>query len=495
MAGIGVRLNKIYGKNTLTTDLIGAGYSIVVTIAPMLVVIGALMFMEWKLGFSKIDFATRELFSCTVLYIFIFALLTASPFNSVLSRYMSDVIYEEKYEDILPCYYLGLFLNILLSALVGILFCIHEFFAGKVDVIYVFTGYCGYISLVLVFYSMLYLSICKDYKKISAFFTIGMLVSILLSFVFRFLLKWSVTYSMLLALTTGFALTAALEFSVVRSYFRENSGNYKKVFGYFRTYWQLIVANLLYTLGLYIHNFVFWTTDLHMTVVKSFVCVTSYDMASCLAMFTNISASVIFISRVEMHFHERYKAYSEAVIGGRGIDVEITKKRMFRLLGSELMSLARVQFIISLILFLVCMIFLPKFGFGGLTMRIYPGLSAGYFILFLMYAEIIFLYYFNDLTGAVLTGGVFCITTLLASVVATHFSEIWYGVGLVVGSFAGWSMAYHRIRWVEEHLDVHIFCNGTLLKKKNEKQPSAKVFDRYEKNRERINQQMEKAEE
>lgn len=181
-----------------------------------------------------------------------------------------------------------------------------------------------------------------------------------------------------------------------------------------------------------------------------------------------------------MKFHERYKAYSEAVIGGRGIDVEITKKRMFRLLGSELMSLARIQFIISLILFLVCMIFLPKFGFGGMTMRIYPGLAAGYFILFLMYAEIIFLYYFNDLTGAVMTGATFCIVTFLASLLATHFSEIWYGTGLVAGSFAGWSMAYHRIRWVEKNLDVHIFCNGTLLKKKYEKCPASRVFNRYE---------------
>ena len=484
MAGIGVRLNKIYEKNTITTDLYGAGYSIVVTIAPMLVVIAALIFMEWKLEFSTLGFAARELFSCTILYIFIFALLTASPFNSVLSRYMSDVIYEEKYEDILPCYYLGLFLNIFLSSLVGIPFCIHEFVVGKVDIIYVFTGYCGYIALVLTFYSMLYLSICKDYKKISGFFTLGMIVSALFSLVFRFLLMWSITYSILLALTIGFTLIAALEFSVVRSYFRENSGRYKKVIRYFKNYWQLVVANFLYILGLYIHNFVFWTTDLHMTVVKSFVCVTSYDMASCLAMFTNISASVIFISRVEMYFHERYKAYSEAVIGGRGIDIEVTKKRMFRLLGSELMSLARVQFIISLILFLICMILLPRFGFGGLTMRIYPGVSAGYFILFLMYAEIIFLYYFNDLTGAVMTGLTFCVTTLIASIVATHLSEVWYGVGLVVGSFAGWSMAYHRIRWVEKHLDIHIFCKGILLKKNSEKYPSSKVFDRYEKTKE-----------
>ena len=77
MAGIGVKLNNIYGKNTLTTDVIGMGYSTVMTIAPMLTVIGALCIMEYFLDFSSVGYVTRELFSCTVLYIFIFALLTA----------------------------------------------------------------------------------------------------------------------------------------------------------------------------------------------------------------------------------------------------------------------------------------------------------------------------------------------------------------------------------------------------------------------------------
>ena len=76
MAGIGVKLTNIYKKNTLTTDIIGVGYSMVVTIAPMLLVIGALMIMEYFLDFSSVGYATRELFSCTVLYIFIFSLLT-----------------------------------------------------------------------------------------------------------------------------------------------------------------------------------------------------------------------------------------------------------------------------------------------------------------------------------------------------------------------------------------------------------------------------------
>ena len=231
MAGIGVKLTNIYKKNTLTTDIIGVGYSTVVTIAPMLVVIGALVLMEYFLDFSSVAYITRELFSCTVLYIFIFSLLTASPFNSVLSKYMSDVIYEEKYEDILPCYYVGMFMNILLSSVLGIIFCVREVIVGKVDIIYVFTGYCGYIALVLVFYSMLYLSICKDYKKISFFFAAGMTVTFFLSLLLVKIFHWSITYGMLFSMAVGFWLIACMEMSVVRSYFRENSGKYREVLG------------------------------------------------------------------------------------------------------------------------------------------------------------------------------------------------------------------------------------------------------------------------
>ena len=91
MAGIGVKLTNIYKKNTLTTDIIGMGYSMAVTIAPMLVVIGALVIMEYCLDFSSVDYLTRELFSCTVLYIFIF--FTADGFPVQLSTVQIHVGY------------------------------------------------------------------------------------------------------------------------------------------------------------------------------------------------------------------------------------------------------------------------------------------------------------------------------------------------------------------------------------------------------------------
>ena len=46
MAGIGVKLNRIYSKNTITTDIYGFFYRTVVTIAPVLVVIINLMLMQ-----------------------------------------------------------------------------------------------------------------------------------------------------------------------------------------------------------------------------------------------------------------------------------------------------------------------------------------------------------------------------------------------------------------------------------------------------------------
>lgn len=478
MAGIGIKLNRIFEKQSIGAHLVGFGYSTMSTVAPMLLVICSVMAMQLLLHFSNVVYYDRELFACTVLYASVFALLSISPFNAVLSRYLSDVIYNEDYDDILPCFYVGLFLNLLLSSLIGIPFCIHVYIVGQIEFHYVLTGYCCYISLVLVFYSMLYLSICKDYGRISLFFLYGAAAAVAISALLVYAFHWEKTYSMLFSLTAGFLLTASLEMAMLRNYFRSNSRQYRNVFRYFGKYWKLIVANFLYTLGLYIHNFVFWTTDLRMVLADSFICCPPYDMATCIAMLTNISSAVIFISRTEMRFHSRYKAYSEAVIGGRGIDIQVNKQRMFRALSEELVGLMRMQFIVTTVLFLLCIVFLPRFGFGGMVMRIYPALAAGYFILYIMYAALLYLCYFEDLNGAMFTGVVFCIGTLCGAIFGTHLPDYFYGIGPIIGSLCGWCFAYFRLRWVERNMDIHVFCKGRLLRKGHGKKPSALVYDR-----------------
>lgn len=480
MAGIGIKLNKIFNKNTMTARLFGFGYSIFVTIAPMLVIISAILIMQLTLGYSHIDYYSRELFSSTILYCFIFSMLASSPLNAVFSKYISDIIYDEKYGDILPCFYVGLGINAVVAAALGIPFCIREYYVGGIPMWYILLGYLGYMSMVILFFAMMFLSVCKDYARISLFFLVGMTTTVALSLILRYGFNVFPTTAMLIAMDVGIFVITCLEIGLLRSYFRENSRNYTVIFRYMWKYKSLVFTNTFYTLGLYIHNFVFWQTEMRTVIANVFYMMSSYDMATCIAMFTNISATVIFLSRVEMNFHSRYKAYSEAVIGGRRMDIENAKRLMFEQLTDEIMSLVRIQFIISTVLFLILETLMPRFGFGGMVLDIYPCLAAGYFITFIMYSTIIFLYYFNDTVGALFTSFSFLVVTCIVTEFATHLNTIWWGLGPVIGGLVAFSVGYFRIRSLEKNLDIHIFCNGFLLKRGTGKRPGNVPYERKE---------------
>ena len=120
---------------------------------------------------------------------------------------------------------------------------------------------------------MMYLSICKDYIKISLFYAVGSIISLFLSLFLVYYIGISVCMSMLLALTAGFLITASLGLALLTQYFTEYSHQYKKILKHIAKYRKLILANTFYTLGLFVHNFVFWTSDLQIrTLVLEWRC-------------------------------------------------------------------------------------------------------------------------------------------------------------------------------------------------------------------------------
>jgi uncharacterized membrane protein len=478
MAGIGIQLNRIFGRRMVMTSLYGAIFSVNYAIGPMLVVMGCLLLMYKVLGFNDLGYVDRELFSCSVLYIFVFSLIANAPFNATLSKYMTDRIYLERFDDIRPCAQIGIALNLAVASLVSIPFYLRVILVGNVPVYYVFTSYVGYLSLSLVMAAMVYNSILKHYRKIAKYFLCGMIATFLLSVLFRFLCGMSVTYAMLLAMTIGFLIIAILEYANVLRNFRENSRNYMDPLRYFKRYWKLALANFLYIFGLFAHNFAFWSVSWHLVVLKSYVCNQPYDMATFVAMLTSISGTVLFIAFTEMRFHERYQEYTNAVIGGKLDAIEKAKKRMFRALSQQMLSLVEIQFIFSVVIYLLANILMPVLGFSGMTMDIYPLLAVGYFISYVMYSGILFLYYFNDLNGSVVSCALFAAISLGASIFATRLPIKWYGCGFALAAFAAFTYIYFRLRWVERNLSYHIFCAGGILKPGDGKMPPAEVYRR-----------------
>lgn len=477
MAGIGYELKNIFKEGSLSRIVGGITYSSLVTVGPTIMVIVTIVVLYLTLGLMSVSYTERELLSSTILYVFIFSLLTTSIFNGVISRYIADKIYEEKYEDILPSFYTGIFLNTLLGSLFGVPFILRVIFVGKVDPMFAFVSYCFFVIMIITFYSMIYLSATKDYKIIALYYAFGMGVAFIsANLLYRF--GFTTIKSILYGVTLGFLIIAFLEFSYMRKFFKSNSKNYKDCLYYFKNHKGICLCNFLYILGIYIHNFVFWTHPSHIIVAKSYVSMQSYDMASCLAMFTNISTIIIFTVMAETKFHDKYQKYNEAVIGKKLNDINRTKKSMFRLLIQQIRYLVAIQALITAIIFLIAIIILPNLGFGGSVISIYPSLVCAFFTIFLMYCNIIFMFYFNDSKGAMLTSIVFCISVLVGSLFSIRFTESLYGLGAFFGAFIGWTFSFFRIQYVEKHFEEHIFCRTTILNKRVEKMPESRVYIR-----------------
>ena len=113
MAGIGIKLQKIYEKKTILAYLTGFGYSAVVTVAPMFVVIGTVMLMSQLLGYEN-GICERITFSERCFYIFIFSLLTAAPECGVVPLYVGCHLMRSAMRIFCPATMWGLLLNILL---------------------------------------------------------------------------------------------------------------------------------------------------------------------------------------------------------------------------------------------------------------------------------------------------------------------------------------------------------------------------------------------
>lgn len=463
MAGIGFELKKIYKKDGISRTLTGALYSSIVTIGPTLIVIVTILLLYLFLGMSNVSVTQREVLSSTILYVFIFSVILTAPFNSVFSRYLADKFYVEEFEDILPSYYTGILCTGGLSLLAAVPMMASLYFRGGVDLPFILAAYVMWVSAVLIFFSVTYLHATKDYKIIAIFFLIGMLLAGLLGWILYHFGVCDEIHSILYGLAFGFFCIAFSEFSYIRRYFKGNGQNYTECLTYLRRHFPIFATNLFYMIGLYVHNFVFWTTDMHLHVANTYYSHQAYDMASCLAMFTNISTIVIFTVIAETRFHDTYQRYMESVIGGTYKQIQKNKKIMFRTLSQQMSQVFGVQLAITAVLFLLILIFGVQMGFSGMILKIYPVLAAAYLGIFMMYCNIVYLYYFDDTIGSMLTGLIFLAATFLGTLVSKELAVEFFGLGAFFGMICGWTFSFFRIRWVERSFEGYVFCRYKII--------------------------------
>ena len=458
MAGVGFELRKLLNTQSVSRKFTGVLYASFVIIGPILAFIALLILIHVGMWFYGIGEADRLMFTTTILYMMISSVVISTIINTVLSRYIADSVFNKDNEKINSSVLGAVCLSAMLSMVAGAGLIVPMVALYNLSIIYAVGLYLFLMMISMAFVVMSYISAIKEYAKVARSFFIGLAfgaaVFLLLYYVFQAELVVSFIYAMM---ATFFVIDVLL-LVIIRTFFRGKGRFSFDFLSYFKKYPALLFSGLFYIFGMYAHNIIFWYFSDIYTQVMYLKILPSYDMATFLAMLINLSAMVIFVVKVETSFYERYQVYIKNISSANYEEIEKSRKNMQRVLDHELFYLYEVQLVITIVLIALGMVFLPRFNFGGMVLDYFTVLGMAYFCTFCMYLTVIFLYYFDDQKGALLTTMLFFGITVGTSLILTNISSTYFGLGLLIGAVASWIFGFNRLKYFIKHINRNMYC-------------------------------------
>ena len=104
MAGIGFELKKLFAKKGVLNSAKAYGYAAVICTGPMLLGVLLLLGITGLCILAKTQLHTREVLICMITYTLLASVTVSSFFSMVVTRYVADMLFEEKKEAVLPAF-------------------------------------------------------------------------------------------------------------------------------------------------------------------------------------------------------------------------------------------------------------------------------------------------------------------------------------------------------------------------------------------------------
>lgn len=470
MAGIGFELKKLFKGKGILSSIKAYAYSSLVSLGPFILAVIIIAVFLLLLNFLEISVKQKELFIATIVYAFIFSQIIASGFKMLITRFISDMLYARKFENILPSLWGLLSIVLPIAGIIGILFFINSPLSIEIKLV----SYLLFMELIIIFITMDYLSTLKDYIKIVKSFLAGVITTILLALVFLLFTDIGVVFGLLLSMDIGFLVIISFLLVYLRQFFGKSSKNYYQFLTYFDKFSSLFFVSFFYTLGLYSHNFVFWTSELGVRIADTYIYAPIYDVPTFYAFLSIMPSMVIFVVSMETSFYEKYRAYYTLITGKGSLgDIESARKDMSRVLWSEIRNIMELQTFFTLVFLAIGYYVLPRLGLIPLSMDIFNILVLGAFFNILLLIIILILLYFEDRKGAVFVTLTFLITNIGFTYFTLGYSDDIYGTGFFVSAFISLIIALVELVIYLRNINYHTFVGQPVIHKE-----SAGVFTR-----------------
>ena len=462
MAGIGFSLKRLFQKKVFFSLCRAYGYAGVICAGPMLLGVILLLGMGMAARLAGMDAHERELLNCMITYGLLVSLTVTSWFNMVTTRYVSDMLYEERQEKILPSFYGSCAVMLIIG---GAGYGIFLWFSG---VSFLEKLLCLWFAMILivVWMEMVYLTALKDFQAIVFAFAFSLMVGFFLALLFV-LVGWVSVASLLFCVIVAYGIMMVWYYKLLLNYFPRSQGSSFNFLRWFDRYRSLALSGGFLNIGLFAHLVIMYFGPLKVQVEGLFYGAPSHDVPALCAFFSILITTVNFVTSVEVRFYPTYRNYYGLFNDNGAIrDIDQAEKEMLGTLEKELTFDGHKQ-LISTILFLVfgSIIFenLPL-GFNDTSLGIYRFLCVGYGIYAVANSIMLILLYFEDYAGALAGTAVFAVVSVILTILQNIFGSVeYFGLGFLVGALVFYVIVWLRLEWYTKRLPYFLLSRKFLL--------------------------------
>ena len=347
MAGIGFELRKILSRDSYTATLHAYVYAGLISSGPwVLSILSVMLVGVISLGLVVPEVLIRQ-FLITVTYLMATSLILTGGLQLFFTRFVSDRLFERKYEQILPNLIGVLLLVTLGSGVLGILLLVTLF---EQPLIYRLMTLANFVVLCNLWLVIIFLSGMKAYNRI----LLVMLAGYALMVGSAFFLRHMGMEGLLLALLLGHS---SLLFLFLYDILREYRAEKLVAFDFLdrrQVFVSLLLTGLCYNLGIWIDKFIFWfNPDTSSQVIGPLRASILYDLPIFLAYLAIIPGMAVFLVRIETDFAEWYDRLFRAVRDGETLQhIGSLKAEMTFSIRQGLLEICKVQGLTVVLLFL-----------------------------------------------------------------------------------------------------------------------------------------------
>ncbi len=460
MAGIGFELRKIYGRKTLASGIWGSVYATMASAGPSALVAILILLFKFIMDRSNVTELESRFFISSFTYIFLASILISAFFNTTLSRYISDCIFQKAEEDICAAVFGVLAAGSAISGGLMLLLCVGMYEKSKISISFLVIYYFLGVLVTNAYNLMTFISALKEYKEVTFSYFLGIVFAGAVFWAALQVFDMHIVTSAYLALVCGyFLLNLLLIFFCVKAFGRPGKRSFAFL-KYFVAYPKLLVSGFFYIMGLYISTAIYWFFSDMGERISIFRTAPTYDLALFFAMIVNMSALVIFVVKVETAFFDKYVAYLSALNHGSYERIEKERENMNHVIRYQLFFVYEVQLIITVVLICLANVFFPYLNISVQILNLFMVLSMGLYTVFCMYFTIIFLYYFEDHTGACVGPLLFFAVTAVFATAAAVIGKPFYALPLLIGGLCGWIVSFWMLRRRLSHLNAFLMCKN-----------------------------------